>query len=169
MENSSQILDFMFLGSEWNAANRSELIQNGITHILNITKEIDNFYPGMIFIAKSWFQTSFQKKMPKNIFIQSKVGRMIAVFTLPHAEFGSNGHFFICFSSWHFDWFSGPRWTEKAICRVVFDLLLILPEFQMELPMSRASVWNSAKGSNMSKPTRKIVFSIGFSPEDLRL
>lgn len=46
MENSSQILDFMFLGSEWNAANRSELIQNGITHILNITKEIDNFYPG---------------------------------------------------------------------------------------------------------------------------
>ena len=50
MENSSQILDFMFLGSEWNAANRTELIQNGITHILNITKEIDNFYPGMIFI-----------------------------------------------------------------------------------------------------------------------
>ena len=48
MENSSQILDFMFLGSEWNAANRTELIQNGITHILNITKEIDNFYPGMI-------------------------------------------------------------------------------------------------------------------------
>ena len=51
MENSSQILDFMFLGSEWNAANRTELIQNGITHILNITKEIDNFYPGMIFIG----------------------------------------------------------------------------------------------------------------------
>ena len=52
MENSSQILDFMFLGSEWNAANRSELIQNGITHILNITKEIDNFYPGMICIEQ---------------------------------------------------------------------------------------------------------------------
>ena len=59
MENSSQILDFMFLGSEWNAANRSELIQNGITHILNITKEIDNFYPGMIFIAEGSFQTLF--------------------------------------------------------------------------------------------------------------
>ena len=46
MENSSQILDFLFLGSEWNAANLSELSVNGITHILNITKEIDNFYPG---------------------------------------------------------------------------------------------------------------------------
>ena len=45
MENSSQIADFLFLGSEWNAANRSELSVNGITHILNITKEIDNFYP----------------------------------------------------------------------------------------------------------------------------
>ena len=55
MENSSQILDFMFLGSEWNAANRTELIQNGITHILNITKEIDNFYPGMIFIGGKIF------------------------------------------------------------------------------------------------------------------
>ena len=48
MENSSQILDFLYLGSEWNAANLTELSVNGITHILNITKEIDNFYPGRL-------------------------------------------------------------------------------------------------------------------------
>ena len=45
MESASEILDFLFLGSEWNSANREELETNGITHILNVTKEIDNFFP----------------------------------------------------------------------------------------------------------------------------
>lgn len=47
MECSACILDFLFLGSEWNAANIDELKQNGITHILNVTKEIDNFHPDL--------------------------------------------------------------------------------------------------------------------------
>ena len=45
MESSAKILDFLYLGSEWNAANSDELEENKITHILNVTKEIDNFYP----------------------------------------------------------------------------------------------------------------------------
>ncbi|CBY37382.1 unnamed protein product [Oikopleura dioica] len=45
MECSAKILDFLYLGSEWNAANSDELEENKITHILNVTKEIDNFYP----------------------------------------------------------------------------------------------------------------------------
>ena len=45
MESASKILDFLYLGSEWNSANREELDQNNITHILNVTKEIDNFFP----------------------------------------------------------------------------------------------------------------------------
>ncbi|KAL3267741.1 hypothetical protein HHI36_006868 [Cryptolaemus montrouzieri] len=34
------------LGSEWNASNFEELRKNGVGHILNVTKEIDNFFPG---------------------------------------------------------------------------------------------------------------------------
>lgn len=45
MESASKIFDFLFLGSEWNAANKEELDANGISHVLNVTKEIDNFFP----------------------------------------------------------------------------------------------------------------------------
>lgn len=45
MDRASQILDYLYLGSEWNASNLEELNANGITHILNVTREIDNFFP----------------------------------------------------------------------------------------------------------------------------
>ena len=47
LDESSQILDYLYLGSEWNASNLEELQENKITHILNVTREIDNFYPGL--------------------------------------------------------------------------------------------------------------------------
>uniref|UniRef100_A0A8B9QQ46 protein-serine/threonine phosphatase n=1 Tax=Apteryx owenii TaxID=8824 RepID=A0A8B9QQ46_APTOW len=34
-------------GSEWNAANLEELQQNRVTHILNVAREIDNFFPAL--------------------------------------------------------------------------------------------------------------------------
>lgn len=46
MDSASQILEHLYLGSEWNASNLEELHTNGITHILNVTREIDNFFPG---------------------------------------------------------------------------------------------------------------------------
>jgi protein phosphatase slingshot len=46
MEKPSQILDYLYLGSEWNASNLEELKELGIGHILNISREIDNFFPG---------------------------------------------------------------------------------------------------------------------------
>ena len=45
MDPASKILDYLYLGSEWNASNLEELRQNGITHVLNATREIDNFFP----------------------------------------------------------------------------------------------------------------------------
>ena len=45
MDPASKILDYLYLGSEWNAGNLEELHANGITHILNVTREIDNFFP----------------------------------------------------------------------------------------------------------------------------
>nr|XP_002120412.1 uncharacterized protein LOC100180990 isoform X2 [Ciona intestinalis] len=45
MDCSSKILDYLYLGSEWNASNLEELTQIGITHILNVTLEVDNFFP----------------------------------------------------------------------------------------------------------------------------
>ena len=45
MDPASKIFDFMYLGSEWNASNLEELQANRVTHILNVTREIDNFFP----------------------------------------------------------------------------------------------------------------------------
>uniref|UniRef100_A0A4W4G154 protein-serine/threonine phosphatase n=1 Tax=Electrophorus electricus TaxID=8005 RepID=A0A4W4G154_ELEEL len=45
MDKPSKILDYLYLGSEWNAANFEELQKNNVGYILNVTMEIDNFYP----------------------------------------------------------------------------------------------------------------------------
>ncbi|XP_071373447.1 protein phosphatase Slingshot homolog 3 [Centroberyx affinis] len=45
MDKPSKILDYLFLGSEWNAANFDELQKNNVGYILNVTREIDNFFP----------------------------------------------------------------------------------------------------------------------------
>ncbi|KAJ7344148.1 hypothetical protein JRQ81_000098 [Phrynocephalus forsythii] len=45
MDRPSRIFDYLYLGSEWNAANFEELQKNRVTHILNVTREIDNFFP----------------------------------------------------------------------------------------------------------------------------
>jgi len=47
MDPASRIFDFMYLGSEWNASNLEELNSNGVTHVLNVTREIDNFFPAV--------------------------------------------------------------------------------------------------------------------------
>ncbi|KAL4223563.1 Protein phosphatase Slingshot 2 [Mactra antiquata] len=48
MDAPSKILDHLYLGSEWNASNLEELQENGVHYILNISKEIDNFFPGVL-------------------------------------------------------------------------------------------------------------------------
>ncbi|XP_066574741.1 protein phosphatase Slingshot homolog 3 [Amia ocellicauda] len=45
MDKPSKIFDYLYLGSEWNAANFEELQKNGVGYILNVTREIDNFFP----------------------------------------------------------------------------------------------------------------------------
>ncbi|KAG1954372.1 protein phosphatase Slingshot homolog 3 [Pimephales promelas] len=45
MDKPSRILDYLYLGSEWNAANYEELHKNNVGYILNVTMEIDNFFP----------------------------------------------------------------------------------------------------------------------------
>ncbi|KAI6647140.1 Protein phosphatase Slingshot-like protein 2-like [Oopsacas minuta] len=45
MKKPSEILSFLYLGSEWNASNLSELRQLGVGYIINISREVDNFFP----------------------------------------------------------------------------------------------------------------------------
>ncbi|XP_040028462.2 protein phosphatase Slingshot homolog 3 isoform X1 [Gasterosteus aculeatus] len=45
MNKPSKIFDYLYLGSEWNAANIEELQKNNVGYILNVTREIDNFFP----------------------------------------------------------------------------------------------------------------------------
>ncbi|XP_014285480.1 protein phosphatase Slingshot [Halyomorpha halys] len=47
MDEATEIFPHVYLGSEWNASNLEELNKNGVCHILNVTREIDNFFPGM--------------------------------------------------------------------------------------------------------------------------
>ncbi|XP_050535370.1 protein phosphatase Slingshot isoform X2 [Daktulosphaira vitifoliae] len=47
MDAATEIFPHVYLGSEWNASNLDELNRNGVRHILNVTREIDNFFPGM--------------------------------------------------------------------------------------------------------------------------
>ncbi|XP_047679437.1 protein phosphatase Slingshot homolog 3 isoform X2 [Prionailurus viverrinus] len=44
-DRASRIFPHLYLGSEWNAANLEELQRNRVSHILNVAREIDNFYP----------------------------------------------------------------------------------------------------------------------------
>ncbi|XP_071848538.1 uncharacterized protein [Apostichopus japonicus] len=45
MDSATKILDFLYLGSEWNASNFEEMDKIGIRYVLNISIEIDNFFP----------------------------------------------------------------------------------------------------------------------------
>ncbi|XP_076021110.1 protein phosphatase Slingshot homolog 3 [Genypterus blacodes] len=45
MDKPCKIFDYLYLGSEWNAANFEELHKNNVGYILNVTREIDNFFP----------------------------------------------------------------------------------------------------------------------------
>ncbi|NWU17139.1 SSH3 phosphatase, partial [Cephalopterus ornatus] len=47
MDRPSRVFPHLYLGSEWNAANLEELQQNKVTHILNVAREIDNFFPAL--------------------------------------------------------------------------------------------------------------------------
>ncbi|XP_051891972.1 protein phosphatase Slingshot homolog 2 isoform X2 [Pristis pectinata] len=47
MDNPTEIFEHVYLGSEWNASNLEDLQNRGIRYILNITREIDNFFPGI--------------------------------------------------------------------------------------------------------------------------
>ncbi|XP_054630298.1 protein phosphatase Slingshot homolog 1 [Dunckerocampus dactyliophorus] len=46
MDKATLIFDHVYLGSEWNASNLEELQDTGVGYILNVTREIDNFFPG---------------------------------------------------------------------------------------------------------------------------
>ncbi|KAM6930640.1 protein phosphatase Slingshot homolog 1 isoform 2-T2 [Xenentodon cancila] len=46
MDKPTLIFDHVYLGSEWNASNLEELQETGVGYILNVTREIDNFFPG---------------------------------------------------------------------------------------------------------------------------
>ncbi|KAK5904491.1 hypothetical protein CesoFtcFv8_006048 [Champsocephalus esox] len=47
MDSPTEIFEHVYLGSEWNASNLEELQNSGVLYILNVTREIDNFFPGV--------------------------------------------------------------------------------------------------------------------------
>ncbi|KAM9320646.1 protein phosphatase Slingshot homolog 2 [Gastrophryne carolinensis] len=47
MDSPTEIFDHVYLGSEWNASNLEDLQNRGVRYILNVTREIDNFFPGL--------------------------------------------------------------------------------------------------------------------------
>nr|XP_055036680.1 protein phosphatase Slingshot homolog 2b isoform X1 [Misgurnus anguillicaudatus] len=47
MDKPTEIFEHVYLGSEWNASNLEELQNSGVQYILNVTREIDNFFPNL--------------------------------------------------------------------------------------------------------------------------
>lgn len=45
VESATEILPYLYLGTEWNASNYDSLIRDRVTHILNVSSEVDNFFP----------------------------------------------------------------------------------------------------------------------------
>jgi protein-tyrosine phosphatase len=45
IECASQIMPYLQLGTEWNASNYDTLVADQVTHILNVSSEVDNFFP----------------------------------------------------------------------------------------------------------------------------
>jgi protein phosphatase slingshot len=45
MDRASKILSYLYLGSQWNASNFDELKNNHVGYILNVSCEIENFFP----------------------------------------------------------------------------------------------------------------------------
>ncbi|KHJ93779.1 DEK protein [Oesophagostomum dentatum] len=45
MDKPSRIFPYLLLGTEWNASNWEELNKNNVGYILNMTREVDNFFP----------------------------------------------------------------------------------------------------------------------------
>nr|XP_061800602.1 protein phosphatase Slingshot homolog 1-like [Nerophis lumbriciformis] len=45
MDKATPIFDHIYLGSEWNASNLEELRDCGVGYVLNMSGEIDNFFP----------------------------------------------------------------------------------------------------------------------------
>ncbi|KAI1708832.1 dual specificity phosphatase, catalytic domain-containing protein [Ditylenchus destructor] len=54
MDKPSQIFDYLYLGTEWNASNWEELKANKVEYILNVTKEVDIFFPNSFKYLKVW-------------------------------------------------------------------------------------------------------------------
>ncbi|KJE95366.1 hypothetical protein CAOG_05820 [Capsaspora owczarzaki ATCC 30864] len=48
LEPPSKILEYLYLGTEWNASNKEELQRLGVGYVLNMAWEIDNFFPLLI-------------------------------------------------------------------------------------------------------------------------
>ena len=59
----SKILDFLYIGSMFNAAHLQGLRDEKFTHIVNITKEIKNFYPDDF----SYYQVKILDKDGQNL------------------------------------------------------------------------------------------------------
>ncbi|GMS86707.1 hypothetical protein PENTCL1PPCAC_8882, partial [Pristionchus entomophagus] len=54
LEKPSRIFPYLYLGSEWNASNWDELQANNVGYILNMTQEVDNFFPHRFVYRKVW-------------------------------------------------------------------------------------------------------------------
>ncbi|XP_003468334.2 protein phosphatase Slingshot homolog 3 isoform X2 [Cavia porcellus] len=61
-DRASRIFPHLYLGSEWNAANLEELQRNRVSHILNMAREIDNFFPDrfVYYNVRLWDEESAQ-------------------------------------------------------------------------------------------------------------
>eukprot|EP00048_Salpingoeca_helianthica_P008547 m.123848 g.123848 ORF g.123848 m.123848 type:complete len:973 (-) comp14632_c4_seq7:24-2942(-) len=91
MEKASKIFDYLFLGTEWNACNWEELEANNCKYIINVTKEISNFFPDKVkYHNIRVYDTSATKLLPhwENTYRFIREARRNGSSVLVHCKMG---------------------------------------------------------------------------------
>nr|XP_033812799.1 protein phosphatase Slingshot homolog 1 isoform X2 [Geotrypetes seraphini] len=177
MDKATLIFDHLYLGSEWNASNLEELRDSGVEYILNVTREIDNFFPGLFAyhnirvydddstdLLAYWNETyNFINKAKKN---QSKC--------LVHCKMGvsRSASTVIAYAMKEFDWSLEKAYNyvkeKRSVTRPNAGFMRQLSEYEGILDASKQrhnKLWKQQTESNQNESDSTI--STAFQPENL--
>ncbi|XP_062972925.1 protein phosphatase Slingshot homolog 3 [Elgaria multicarinata webbii] len=166
MDRPSRIFDYLYLGSEWNAANLEELQRNRVSHIVNVTREIDNFFPEhFTYMNVRLYDEEMSQLLPhwKETYSFISAARAQGCRVLVHCKMGvsRSGSTVIAYAMKEYGWS-----LEQALCHVRERRPIVHPNpgfmrqlelYQGILDASRHStLWEQKLGDDRSEGSSEI-------------
>ncbi|XP_011349717.1 protein phosphatase Slingshot homolog 2 isoform X2 [Ooceraea biroi] len=164
MDAPTEIFDHVYLGSEWNASNLEELQKNGVRHILNVTREIDNFFPGMFTYLNVRVYDDEKTDLLKhwdNTFKYITKAKMEGSKVLVHCKMGvsRSASVVIAYAMKAYNWDFSQAWKhvkEKRNCiKPNNSFLLQLETYQgiLDAMKNKEKLQRSKSDTNLKSPT----------------